>query len=173
MNDVPIWPEHCILDNQRYGSVCNFSCGNGKQISSPSSARCGIGGHWSEDVNKVICSDGLYQPNCCFLLLFTLINVFLLTFQKVICKKLWTLVKEAMQWSYFSLLLLNGEQIYGRSKNPFQLNAQGQITADRRRDNATQSLLISKHLLHTEWHHLFNFSAPHPIIAPSIEWTAK
>ena len=118
MNDVRIWPEHCVLDNQRHGSVCNFSCGNGKQISGPSSARCGIGGHWSEDVNKVICSDGLYQPNCCFLLLFILINVFLLTFQKVICKKLSTLVKEAMQWRQFSFLLLNGEQIRQKQK-PF------------------------------------------------------
>ena len=61
---------------------------------------------------------------------------------------------------------------YGRSKNPLELNAQGQITTDRRRGNATKYLLISKRLSHTEWHHLFNAFAPHPIIAPTIKWTA-
>ena len=77
-NDVQIWPESCVLYNQRYGSICSFSCPTGKQISGPSSARCGIRGYWSEEVNEVSCN-GSYHSNFCFLLLFAL--VFLLMFQ--------------------------------------------------------------------------------------------
>ncbi|CAH3186774.1 unnamed protein product, partial [Porites lobata] len=55
-NDVQIWPESCVLYNQRYGSICSFSCATGKQISGASSARCGIRGYWSEKVNEVSCN---------------------------------------------------------------------------------------------------------------------
>ena len=77
-NDVQILPESCVLYNQRYGSICSFTCATGKQISGPSSVRCGIRGYWSEEVNEVSCN-GSYNSNFCFLLLFTL--VFLLMFQ--------------------------------------------------------------------------------------------
>ena len=70
-NDVEIWPDSCVLYNQRYGSICSFSCSNGKQISGPSSARCGIRGYWSEEVNEVSCSGSFYSYSC-FLPLFTL-----------------------------------------------------------------------------------------------------
>ena len=75
---MQIWPGSCVLYNQTYGSICSFSCATGKQISGPSSARCGIRGYWSEEVNEVSCN-GSYNSNFCFLLLFTL--VFLLMFQ--------------------------------------------------------------------------------------------
>ena len=78
LNDVQILPDNCVLYNQRYGSICSFSCANGKQISGPSSVRCGIGGYWSEGENKVSCN-GSYNSNFCFLLLVTL--GFLLMFQ--------------------------------------------------------------------------------------------
>ena len=65
-NDVRIWPESCVLYDQRYGSICSFSCANGKQISGPSSVRCGIRGYWSEEVNEVSCN-GSYNSNFCLL----------------------------------------------------------------------------------------------------------
>ena len=78
LNDVQILPSSCVLYNQRYGSICSFSCANGKQISGPSSVRCGIRGYWSEEENEVSCN-GSYNSNFCFLLLVTI--VFLLMFQ--------------------------------------------------------------------------------------------
>ena len=78
LNDVQILPDNCVLYNQRFGSICSFSCANGKQLSGPSSVQCGIGGNWSEEVNEVSCN-GSYNSNFCFLLL--VILVFLLMFQ--------------------------------------------------------------------------------------------
>ena len=65
LNDVQILPNNCVLYNQRYGSICSFSCATGKQISGPSSVRCGIRGYWSEEVNEVSCN-GSYNCNFCF-----------------------------------------------------------------------------------------------------------
>ena len=89
-NDGQIWPDNCVLYNQSYASICSFSCPTGKQISGPSSARCGIRGDWNEDVNEVSCN-GSYNSNFCFLLLFTLrkLYVFLLIFQAALKKQWW------------------------------------------------------------------------------------
>ncbi|CAH3186199.1 unnamed protein product, partial [Porites lobata] len=65
LNEVQILPGNCVLYNQRYGSICSFSCATGKQISGPSSVRCGIRGYWSEEVNEVSCN-GSYNCNFCF-----------------------------------------------------------------------------------------------------------
>ncbi|CAH3188849.1 unnamed protein product, partial [Porites evermanni] len=55
LNEVQILPDSCVAYNQRYHSICSFSCANGKQINGPSSVRCGIRGYWSEEVNEVSC----------------------------------------------------------------------------------------------------------------------
>ena len=39
--------------------TCSFNCARGYRVSGPSSARCGIGGAWSEDIHTVRCH-GLY-----------------------------------------------------------------------------------------------------------------
>ena len=91
LNDVQILPDNCVLYNQRYGSICSFSCATGKQISGPSSVRCGIRGYWSEEVNEVSCN-GSYNSNFCFVLLFTL--VFLLMFQAALKNNGKDVVKE-------------------------------------------------------------------------------
>ena len=83
LNDVQILPNSCVLYNQKYGSICSFSCANGKPISGPSSVRCGIRGYWNEVVNEVSCN-GSYNSNFCVLLLFTL--VFLLMFHAALKK---------------------------------------------------------------------------------------
>ena len=75
IDDGRILPDNCVLYNQIYGSICTFSCARGKQFSGPSSVRCGKGGYWSENMNKVSC-EGLYKTNCYFFLLFTLSYVF-------------------------------------------------------------------------------------------------
>ena len=54
-----ISPSDCLLPTQPSGKICSFKCARGYQVSGPSSARCGIGGSWSEDANTIIC-DGLY-----------------------------------------------------------------------------------------------------------------
>ena len=92
LNDVQILPDNCVLYNQRYGSICSFSCANRKQISGPSSVRCGIRGYWSEEVNEVSCN-GSYNSNLFFFLhLVTL--VFLLMFQAALKNNGKDVVKE-------------------------------------------------------------------------------
>ena len=53
---VLVSPHHCNTTNQDYGLNCSFSCSRGYQLSGPPAARCGIGGDWSADVNKVSCN---------------------------------------------------------------------------------------------------------------------
>ena len=49
----------CLSSTQQYGMTCSFNCARGYHVSGPSSVRCGIGGVWSDDVQKIGC-DGLY-----------------------------------------------------------------------------------------------------------------
>ena len=58
-------PSDCLLPTHPHGKICSFYCARGYQVSGPSSARCGIGGSWSEDANTIIC-DGLYLDRLSF-----------------------------------------------------------------------------------------------------------
>ena len=96
LNEVQILPDSCVLHDQRYDSICSFSCA-GKQISGPSSAQCGIRGYWNEEVNEVSCN-GSYNSNFCSSLLFTLVFLLML-FQAALQKKRWGCCKRILKWA--------------------------------------------------------------------------